>query len=392
MRRTGSAGSPTGLRVTWLWPCVLLGALLAGCASSRREGAPTAGAFNARVIYLIHGDADYVYHDSSGRARRADEDALQQALDVGARTTGAEVFVFHQKSEWVTRVVGKSEGRLYHYRDGTLQSRETYFRNPGNLEAEAGLVRRHAAPAAAVAAGQQMRHIPLVLAYFGHEIPRAVAGNDSSTLNRERFVAGLTDIATAAELAETRIQDSTAGAFFYSLKKPYGLIILSVCNGGTPGMMKALTPLAEYAVASPARLHLSHLDARALGDIARTDSVRARKPWKRLADSVAAQSFARLQEKTLTEITVAVYDLEQTGSFLASAASDEAKVESEGRTSAGTTTWRDCFAEKGLEPKRARRGVTLLYRAPRFGPDKDVMFRSAWQCEASVTARRLPAE
>jgi hypothetical protein len=138
-------------------------------------------------------------------------------------------------------------------------------------------------------------------------------------------------------------------------------------------MMAALAPLADYAVASPAYLHLSYLDTRSLGNLSVADSAPGRKDWRRLADTVAAQSFARLKTNTLTEITVAVYDLEKTAAFTSSTVGRKTPR-------SGDTTWRDCAARSGFDANRAGRGVTLLYRAPRFGPGKNVAARSGWQC------------
>ena len=49
------------------------------------------------IVCIIHGDAGYLYHDTSGNAHRADEDALAGARTVAERNTRAEMFIFHER-------------------------------------------------------------------------------------------------------------------------------------------------------------------------------------------------------------------------------------------------------------------------------------------------------
>ena len=49
------------------------------------------------MVFIIHGDGDYIYHDTQGNERRADEKALVEATLVAMLNPQAEVFIFHEK-------------------------------------------------------------------------------------------------------------------------------------------------------------------------------------------------------------------------------------------------------------------------------------------------------
>jgi hypothetical protein len=388
-----------------LWALAV--ALLGGCATfSPRGERISSELFNARIIYVIHGDGEHGYHDSAGRHHRADEDILEQAKDVGQRAFDSEVLIFHQSTSWGAGIVGVFEGTFYHYRYGTLQRHKPYYRKDGTFDTEADLIRRFAAPSALVAEGvspekaEKARRIPTVLAYFGHEIPQTLTSDDdTATLIVTRFTAGLRNLAvplwaldSSGNVPAPTAQGQAARPGRPGPAKPYGLIILSTCYGGTPRMISALTPLADYAVASPAYLHLSHMDTRALAEVARVDTSTGVSPWKILADTVAAQSFDRLKTKTLTEVTVATYELKTTHPFALSFSKLYAKTyaKTDMRTarsspredSAGTrlVVWRDCAVDSKFNDEQAMRGVKLRYRPALFGSTKTTATRSAWQC------------
>jgi hypothetical protein len=307
----------------------------------------------------------------------------------------------------VTRLFGAAEGRFYHYRYGSLQRRKAYYRGKGDLDAESDLVRRFAAPSALIASGstredaEKARRIPTVFVYFGHEIPEVLAlKDDTSSLVMARFTAALRNLTSPFSPEEILENDSLkplppSARRTGKPAKPYGLVILSSCYGGTPRMMSALAPLTDYAVASPAYLHLSYLDAGALRDPTVGDSLTDKKSFKKLAQAVATQSIERLRQKTQTEITVAVYDLEAVNGFARAFSRSHAKSYAKADTRAARAptmrgdsrssavngiVWRDCASDPAFDDSQAARGVMLLYRPPRFGPGKNIASRSGWQC------------
>jgi hypothetical protein len=363
----------------------LLASFLASGCASRQAAAPlptetSAGRSTAslesappptfRAVYVIHGDADYLYHDAAGKALQADEEALRQAIEVAEQAPRSEVFIFHQGPAATRMFRSVPGGTFLYYRDGKLRLRKRYVDapGPGAFGAEAALFQQYADDFA------QPRR---VFSYFGHEIPVLprtgyFASRPDQEFSVARFADGLTLWARPTDGAS----------------KPFDLVVLSTCYGGTPPLLGALLPAADYVVASPANLHLSHLDTRPLvfksaaeGNPA--SSVQSDTVIRVLADRVAARSFESLSEKTATEITVAVYDLEKARPFLESFprslrdsllnAADSARVEK-------AAVWRDCERSPIFNPEIAHQGVRLWFRAPRFGPRKNVTTRSAWEC------------
>ena len=49
------------------------------------------------IIFIIHGDNDYLYHDTSDNKFYADEETLAEAKRVAEENPQAEVFIFHKK-------------------------------------------------------------------------------------------------------------------------------------------------------------------------------------------------------------------------------------------------------------------------------------------------------
>jgi hypothetical protein len=371
--------------------------LLGACAPSRPDplatedpdGPPslasdTLGPPLLRVVYVIHGDADYAFHDSAGRRLQADREALQQALSVARRARRTETFIFHQRPARGGFFSGSpTSGTFYHYRSGSLVGRQGYLvgDRAAYLETEAALLQGGTQSPADASAPRPRT----VLVYFGHEIPlRAQEGyfasEPSRVLSAAAFARGLDRLATPNVRAD-------------GPGKPFDLLILSMCYGATPALMQALAPSADQAVASPAYLHLSYLDTRALADFTQGFSwdtlPNPRVPatmqsLRHLADTVAAQSFERLKTTTQTEVTVGIYDLEKLRPFLQS---DFVKVQvaraeepaPRGRRKA-VDKWMDCANDPAFNAVKAAKGTTLFYRMPRFGPLKDMAARSPWQC------------
>jgi hypothetical protein len=317
---------------------------LAACAPVSRRSSPlvtevpvhSTTPVTSRIVFVIHGDADYVWHDTSGTQHTADVEILGQALEIAHRDTTAEVFVFHQKSR----------GRFVHYRAGRLQSQKGYARTRLSFEAEARVLREQ---------GGDSSLVPLILIYFGHEIPVVRQGGYNASHAGTPFSAA--DFKTGM----TRLSD-----------RRFDLVVVSACYGGNPVLMGEVAARARFAVASPATLHLSSLNLGALGD-----PKPAGFAIEVLADSIAAQSFRSLKARTQTEITVGVYDLEKSEAFLVSPVAAAQADQDSG-------VWMDCARDPAFRTSEgaaaAEAGTKLYYRPPRFGPRKNTATRSAWQC------------
>jgi hypothetical protein len=46
------------------------------------------------IVFIIHGDGNYLYHDTRGNEHKADEDAFVKATKVAMQNPLAEVFIF----------------------------------------------------------------------------------------------------------------------------------------------------------------------------------------------------------------------------------------------------------------------------------------------------------
>ena len=322
------------------------------------------------LVYIIHGDGGYLYHDSLGNEYRADEETLDGAMTVAEQNTEAEVFIFHEKRRrrflrllWPLR-----DGKFYYYRNGRLLATESYRRDqgPSRFDPEVALYHRFRADG-----GSQP--VKLFL-YFGHEIPEfGGAGYDASykkrTFTTEDLAGGL----------KSMTGDST----------PFDLIILSTCFNGTPHTISTLGPYARYIIASPDNLHLSYFDDQPLErlDIGRQDGDVAE-----FATSFARHSFDRLKTELQTAVTVAVYDVDRVQGYLNSVESVYADalraLDSEKPAFAEHY---DCAEDAAYSLPRMSEGVEVLFRPARFGREKNKQSHSGWECIRRGSEVRMPA-
>lgn len=305
------------------------GLSLIACAPARpgRAVSAAAGPPVALLVYIIDGDGDYTYHDDAGNRHRADEEALAQAREVARAARGAEVFVFHRKRRSLLGVIPLSGGRMEHYRRGERLSASAY---PG---ARAG---DFAAEAREVRPGPSNPATPAVLVYMGHGL-----------------------LAAGASRGLARFAAPKGG-------KPFSLVVLSACHGGTPAMALALSPLCDWLLASPGELHLSYLDTRPLAALAPGSDPR------NLGDTLERASYARLQP-TRTAITLALYRLDSAAAY----ARAHPSVPEGPRP---TAAYADCSETPGFGPGGEAAGAFVLYRPPRFGPEKAKASHSGFEC------------
>ncbi|MDZ7767340.1 MAG: clostripain-related cysteine peptidase [Melioribacteraceae bacterium] len=192
------------------------------------------------LVFIIHGDGNYFYHDTNGNEYKADEVTLEKAKKIAQQNLNAEVFIFHQKPERnFLLFFPLKDGEFYYYRNGQLLANETYWRDQevSNFDFEAGIYN-------SFSASNQHEMLKMFL-YFGHEIPElGGVGYDESypdrAFNIKHLASGLNSLTS----------DSTK----------FDLMILSTCFGGTPYTIRTLTPYAKYIIASPENLHLSYFD------------------------------------------------------------------------------------------------------------------------------------
>ncbi|MDZ7859175.1 MAG: hypothetical protein U5O15_00665 [Candidatus Krumholzibacteriota bacterium] len=310
------------------------------------------------IVCIIHGDGGYLYHDTGGNAHKADEVTLKKAITVAQRNTQAEVFIFHEKRRrHFMFIFPRRDGTFYYYRNGSLIAKESYWRDQGEsrFDPETELYTRFRAEGSP-------KPVSMFL-YFGHEIPEfGGKGYDASYGNRTFTIADL------AEGLKGFAQDSTK----------VDLVVLSTCFNGTPYTMNALAPLARYVIASPDNLHLSYFD---LSPFERLNIGLREEDVFGFAKTFARHAFDRLTEELQTAVTVVVYDMEAVRPFTRSVAGVyEQTLNSLKGITPGSIKRCDCAEDPAYVLPGINKGVTVLYRAPRFGRLKNKKSHSGWEC------------
>lgn len=340
-------------------------------AAGAGRAAPAGDGIRARIVYVIHGDADYVYHDSAGRRRLADRDALAQAMEVGRGARAAEVLIFHQeprRHRW-----SAPGGTAYRFRGGSLAEARRYARAGAGFAAEAALF---GGPGAA-APGAGADGVDGVFVYFGHEIPASGGLGYSRSLPREAFT-----LASFARGLES-FGGGPGGA-----EKPFDLIVLSACRGGTPATTSALFPYADRVLASPTELHLSFLDTRALippySDSGGRGESGPDAPRSRIAAAarrMLEESFARLSASTQAPVVLSLYDAERAAAYLGGFPALRTGNAVSGRDPGlPPAAWRDCGEDPEFGPGGKAAGAQVRYRPGRFGRRRAMQGHSGWEC------------
>jgi hypothetical protein len=310
------------------------------------------------VVFIIHGDGDYLYHDPRGRAHRADEETLAGAIRVAERNPQAEVFVFHQRPRKHTLLFfPRRDGDFYYYRHGRLLAKESYWRDQGSSRFGPEVERYHRFHA------QEQPQLARLFLYFGHEIPESNgAGYDASYSDRTFTVRDLADGLDHFTRDSTKID----------------LVVLSACFGGTPHTIAALAPYTRTIVASPDNLHLTYFDLHPFEQLEvglRDGDVAA------FATHFARQAFDRLAEDVQTAVTVAVYDVARVRGYVNSVdrAYNRALTVSK-ESKPGSVEHYDCAEDSAYVVPGMSAGVELFFRPAHFGRSKDKQHHSGWEC------------
>lgn len=341
---------------------ILITAFLAGaCRSSQPAHSSPADEPSSppayRLVYLIHGDANYLYHTADGHSLRADEQVLDEARRAGRMARSGEVFIFHQQPESrILWLFPRKDRRFLHYRRGTLVRDVRYSPVPpaqgAPFAAEAALFAGHRHP-------DRSDSLRSVLLYFGHEIPER-----RRTYHASRPSAPLTTAGFARGVG--------------SFDTRFDLTVLSTCNNGTPSMIRTLTPYSRYILASPQNLHLSHIDTAPLPRLMEQPD---HNPAA-IADSLAATTYTRLASFLQTAITLSVYDTQQTRSYLRPLAQQYQRHLSDLSAQALLADNGDCARLDFFSVADDTAGVRSWYRPARFGRRDTVgPAYSGWGCK-----------
>jgi hypothetical protein len=347
--------------------CAALAVLLSSCSADlpvqreAQQAEERALAATYSIVCVIHGDGDYLYHDTSGNEYKADEEALAGAKRVAQLNPHAEVFIFHQRPRrHFLLLFPLHDGEFYYYRNGRLIANESYWRDQeqSHFDPEVGLYRRFRA--------DYQREMMSVFLYCGHEIPEVGgAGYDASYPDRTFTVHDL-----AGGLKD-----------FTRHSARFDLMVLSTCFGGTPHTIGALGSFARYIIASPDNLHLSYFDLRSLE---RLDLSFRDGDVPAFAKRFAHQAFDLLTRDLQTTVSVAVYDVDRVQEFLHSVhrVYDHTLTTLKEATPASMATIEhcDCADLPAYVLPTMNEGVDVFYRPARFGRSKHKQSHSGWEC------------
>jgi hypothetical protein len=351
------------MRITFLFMAVLL---LGGCHSTdmlapsevnREESVPP----DYSVIYIIHGDANYLYHDANGKALEADEEVLEEAKAVGKQAKNGEVFIFHQKPERkILWLFPKKDRRFFQYRNGTLVRDERYSPQSGRavFTSEIEFYKRYSHPNRQASSNSKK-----VLLYFGHEIP--FEGGQGYFASRPKTPFG------------TDIFAKSVASFLPTQNARFDLTVLSTCNNGTPAMLQSLSPHSRYVLASPQNLHLSHMDTGRLSRLLEQGEATG----KQIADSLASRTYERLSSFLQTVITLSVYDTDAIGSYLGllnRSYQNYLSARTENKSPRGNI---DCDKLPFFDADEDTAGLEVWYKPPRFGQKENAEEYSGWGCK-----------
>lgn len=337
-----------------IWGCRTSDTLTSGQPPPSNPSADTAQVYYT-LIYMIHGDANYLYHNEEGRGLQADEQQMKEAISVAREARHGEVFIFHLKPEKrVLWLFPKKDRVFLHYRGGKLLHRANYSPNSTkeNFVSESRIYKKY----------QRENSSRLFFLYFGHEIPNSNKVNyfhsrPEAEFNTKSFTVGLES--------------------FLEKKERFDLTVLSTCDNGTPLMASEIQSSSRYLVASPQNLHLSHLDTQALLEMEQYREI----PTAALADSIASNSFDRLTGFIQTAVTISIYDLQEIASYADTLSDSYASYRKQNAIGQIEQENIDCSDLPNWNGHGTSNGVTVYYKPPNFGNRAGKTSHSGWGCQ-----------
>lgn len=340
---------------------ITLALFFTGCSSQRPvlNDRYTSGDVNYSLIYLIHADSDYLYHNADGEALKADKKALSEAISIGRKAISGEVFIFHLKPERkILWLFPRKDRRVLHFRNGKLITDRRYSPKSDSLlfKFESDFYASNRVHSSTIASK--------ILLYFGHEVP---------VLGGKGYHQSLPDVKVNALTFRNGIR-----GFLTNEKEIFDLVVLSTCNNGSPHMAHLLSPISEYMMASPQNLHLSHIDTKDLISLEEdSDSL------KTIALQMAENTFQRMSNELHTAITLSLYDLNKVGSYMkeyyslyeAYLNNSDIQINKENI---------DCTQLPILKDLTSQNGIHFWYKPPSFGRRGSTEVHSGWGCKRST--------
>ncbi len=334
--------------------------LFIACSTSRLPLTNYQEQVSYTVIYLIHADANYLYHNRQGEPLQADLKVLNEAKQIGRKAEDGEVFIFHLKPETnIFYVFPKKDRRFLYYRNGELVYEKSY--SPSSKKqpfvTEAKLYKYFHQTAETDSAYKK------VLLYFGHEIP---------VQKGTHYFRSRPDAALSTALFAEGI-----GRFLQPENKPFDLTVLSTCDNGTPLMAQMLAPFTDFLLASPQNLHLSHIDTKALLRMENPGEIETKK----LASAIASETYNRLSSFLQTVITLSLYDLNEIKVYLPIMATFYKGYLNGHEDLRPMAENIDCGQLSFFTRKQPEKGVKVWYKPPQFGQKAGDENFSGWGCK-----------
>jgi hypothetical protein len=349
-----------------IWVALLIACFLSGCSQTselyRLDSSNEQSNIDYSIIYYIHADSDYLYHDTNGEPVWDNSQVLGTALNVAEKAESGELFIFYQRHEkTLLGLFPRRNSQLYHFTNGQLQTRINYRHTDKKepfLTTEARLFHQ-----LQLHSGSKDHRIYFL--FFGHEIP-----DDEGKSYHQSLPDIEVNIASFAEGVQN---------FLPATKQTFSLIALSTCNNGTPQMAKYLMPITQVMLASPQNLHLSHIDSKYLNAIEINPEISS----VQLAHTIANQTYQRLESETETAITLAVYDFENVKDYI----SDLHAIISTYNASGNKQPFSDnidCGEIENFDNHAFQNGITIWHRLARFGRKSPDKVHSGWGCKPPV--------
>lgn len=342
-----------GLLAVWgLWGCQTSRKL----TNSQEPAASSDVQLNYKLVYVIHGDANYLYHDEDGHSLQADEQKVKEAITVARQARHGEVFIFHQRPEKKILWLFPQKDRLFlHYRSGELIHKKNYSPESSTqaFTAEKRLYHQY----------EKADSTRVFFLFFGHEIPPSNSGityyqsRPKAQFDTERFARG--------------VQGFLKGS------NRFDLTMLSTCDNGTPRMVSNLQTVTRYLLASPQNLHLSHIDTQPLLKLETSPRI----PASKLADSLAQHTYDRLSGFIQTAVTLSVYDMQIVGDYVGrlSESYQDYRRRNSNLNAEGENT--DCTNLSFWDGPIPDKGVGVFYKAPNFGHSAGKESHTGWGCQ-----------
>ena len=354
---------PSGICICF---AMIIGFVMSGCSSTselfRETSVDKSVDADYSIIYYIHADSDYLYHEPNGNPVRGNRMVLETAMEIAEGAESGEVFIFYQQpSRKFLGLFPRRSSRFYHYQNGELINKVGYRytdKSEDFLTTEASLYHEYR-----FNTGNNDKRSHFF--YFGHEIP-----DDDGT----KYHRTMPNIEVNVESFSMGLQK-----FFDGDEHRFDLIVLSTCNNGTPFMVSSLLSISDVLLASPQNLHLSHVDTDHLRDLESNSEVSS----IHLAQSMADQTYKRLESEILTEITLTVYDLEEVRQYhddLHQFTTSSQKIDQKPSYEDNI----DCNEVEVFNVERFKRGLLTWFKPARFGRRSNTDSHSGWGCRPLV--------